>query len=119
MPTKDEVQALADNTTIEWTTTNGVYGRLVRGKGAYSSASIFLPAAGMGYLRHLNFNGSRDDRSGSDGYGWSSTSVSDSRDHDMNFDFAWSLSFDSDYFGRGSYDRLAGYPVRPVREVAE
>ena len=112
MPTREDVQELADNTTTEWTATNGVYGCLVRGKEDYSETTIFLPAAGIGFFHRLDYIGS-------DGYSWSSTPVSDSRNHDMNFGFAWSLSFDSDYFGRGLYGRGWGYPVRPIREVAD
>ena len=54
-----------------WTTTNGVNGYLVRGKGEYSSASIFLPCTGYGsgYYREV-FS--------SQGYYWSSVPASSS-----------------------------------------
>ena len=46
MPTDQELSALNENCDWTWTTTNGVSGYVVRGRGAYASASIFLPAAG-------------------------------------------------------------------------
>ena len=49
MPTRTEIDALINNCATTWTTRNGVYGRLVTGKGAYASKSIFLPAAGYGF----------------------------------------------------------------------
>ena len=58
MPTSDEIQALVNNCTTTWTTQNGVYGRLVTGKGAYANRSIFLPAAGSGYDSFLSSPGS-------------------------------------------------------------
>ena len=102
MPTSDELQALVDNCTTTWTTTNGVPGRLVTGKGAFANRSIFLPTAGLGYDSDLG-------RPGSLGYYWSST---------PNLDIsiqAWTLYFDSSYFGRSSINRDVGRSVRPVR----
>lgn len=58
MPTSDEIQALLENCTTTWITTNGVYGRLVTGKGAYANRSIFLPAAGYGDISNLYDPGS-------------------------------------------------------------
>ena len=46
MPTDAEFAALISNCYTTWTTRNGVYGRLVTGRGTYASRSIFLPAAG-------------------------------------------------------------------------
>ena len=106
MPTSDEIEALDNNCTTTWITTNGVYGRLVTGKGAYANRSIFLPAAGFGDYSHL-------DDPGSGGNYWSSTpySVSSSR--------AGSLLFNSGYFMRVSYYRYIGQSVRPVRGFAQ
>ena len=106
MPTDEEFSALINNCTTTWTTRNGVYGRLVTGKGAYADRSIFLPAAGDGYGSYLYDPGS---------YGnyWSSSPNSGS-----SYD-AWDLDFDSSYFYRGSYDRCDGQSVRPVRGFAE
>ena len=106
MPTSDEIQALVENCTTTWITTNGVYGRLVTGKGAYTNRSIFLPAAGGGGGSSLSYPGSR-------GFYWSSTPSSDYSN------FAWGLSFYSSYFDRYSSYRYYGRSVRPVRGFAE
>ncbi|MGN0833240.1 MAG: carboxypeptidase regulatory-like domain-containing protein [Kiritimatiellia bacterium] len=105
MPTDAEFSALISNCTTTWTNRNGVYGRLVTGKGAYASKSIFLPAAGFGYGSGLCLRGS---------YGcyWSSTSLSD------NSRFAGDLRFDSGDFYGYLQDRYFGQSVRPVRESA-
>jgi len=105
MPTDAEIQALISNCTTTWMTSNGVSGRLVTGKGAYASKSIFLPAAGDGINSAL-------DRAGSDGYYWSSTPNSD---YSLN---AWFLYFYSGNFYRYFNLRYNGQSVRPVREFA-
>ena len=106
MPTDSEFAALINNTTMTWTTSNGVYGRLVTGKGDYASASIFLPAAGRGYGTGLDYSGS---------YGsyWSTTPNS-------SFYYAWYLYLDSGDFSRynGSF-RSSGQSVRALRGFAE
>ena len=107
MPTDAEWDALIDNCDTTWTTRNGVKGRLVTGRGAYASKSIFLPAAGYGYGSGLNDLGSH-------GYYWSSTPCSDLSNR------AWFLHFGSGYFYR--YDnnfRCYGQSVRPLRGFAE
>ncbi|MCR5413214.1 MAG: DUF1566 domain-containing protein [Kiritimatiellae bacterium] len=106
MPTSDEIQALVDNCTTEWTTRNGVNGYLVTGKGDYSDRSIFLPAAGYGYGSYLS-------GPGSGGYYWSSAPDSDYSD------LAWYLYFYSSYFGRYNDSRYIGQSVRPVRGFAQ
>ena len=106
MPTSAEIDALINNCTTTWTTRNGVYGRLVTGKGAYASKSIFLPAAGNGRDFIL-------DDPGSDGSFWSSTPNSDGSD------YAWVLYFSSGDFSRGYYDRFFGPSVRPLRGFAK
>ena len=106
MPTDAEFAALIDNCTTTWTTRNGVYGRLVTGKGAFSTKSIFLPAAGYG-------NASALYSPGSGGLYWSSTPRSE------NSVFAWYLFFRSDFFSRFHYDRYCGFPVRPLRGFAK
>ena len=106
MPTDAEFAALIDNCTTTWTTRNGVYGRLVTGKGAFSTKSIFLPAAGYG-------NASTLYSSGSSGLYWSSTPRSE------NSVYAWYLFFGSDYFSRFHYYRYWGLPVRPLRGFAK
>jgi len=105
MPTASEIDALISNCDTQWTTRNGVYGRLVTGRGAYASKSIFLPAAGYG-------NGSYLDYTGSNGLYWSSTP-----DSDFSY-FAWHLDFGSGYIGRFHGDRYGGQSVRPIRGFA-
>ena len=102
MPTDAEWDSLESNCTTIWTKRNGVYGRLVSGKGDYVSRSIFLPASGFGFGSYIhNF--------GSQGYYWSSTSYSDSSDG------AWFFGIDSDRFTRLKNYRGLGKSVRPLR----
>ena len=103
MPTDAEISALINNCTTTWITTNGVFGRLVTGKGNYANRSIFLPAAGGGFDSSL-YN------PGSSGYYWSSTPRSDR---------TWFLYFRSSNFLRDGYYRYLGLSVRPVRGFAE
>lgn len=99
MPTLDEIKELLNNCTWNWTTLNGVNGRLVTGP---NGNSIFLPAAG-----------SRNDTSlyyaGSYGLYWSATPGS-------NSNYAYYLSFLSDYYNWGDNYRYYGRAVRPVSE---
>lgn len=104
MPTKSELQALCDNCTWTWTTTNGVKGYIVSGKGVYSGASIFLPAAGCGNWTSL-------DDAGSCGYYWSTVYRSG-----INYD-SWYLYFNSSYHHVLGIFRYLGHPVRPVSDV--
>ncbi len=107
MPTDAEFSALINNCDTEWTSRNGVSGRLVKGRGAYASKSIFLPAAGRGYDSSLGYLGS---------YGnyWSSTP-----DSDDSYG-AWGLYFYSGYFYKLDYSRrYYGQSVRPVRGFAD
>ena len=101
MPTKDELDALVRNCTCVWTNRNGVYGRLMTGRGAYSSKSIFLPAAGSGEGANLFYVGSF-------GCYWVSTPCSEDPY------CAWTLDFNSDNFFVSYYDRCYGQLVRPV-----
>ena len=105
MPTDAEFSALISNCDTSWTTRNGVYGRLVTGRGAYASRSIFLPAAGNGDESYLYDPGSY-------GYYWSSTPYSD------DSYIAWGLYFDSGNFCRDYLDRCYGRSVRPLRGFA-
>lgn len=98
-PRDYEWQELMDNTTVTWTTRNGVYGRKFT---ASNGKSIFLPAAG--------------DRDGSNLYGagecglyWSST-LDTGYPHD-----AWRFCFYS--YNQDLYvnSRGSGFPVRAVR----
>ena len=108
MPTDAEFSALISNCETMWTTRNGVYGRLVKGKGNYSSKSIFLPAAGRGrgvYLRSLGALGN----------------YRSSTPHSDDSYYAWDLDFYSSYFGWNDSDsnRDEGQSVRPVRGFAK
>lgn len=71
MPTSAELTGLLENCTFTLTTQNDVYGMLCTGKGAYSSNSIFLPAAGVcnsGSVNDIN----------TEGFYWASTTPNDS-----------------------------------------
>ena len=106
MPTSAEIDALVSNCTTTWIVTNGVYGRLVTGRGDYADRSIFLPAAGFGNDSGLYYTGSY-------GYSWSSTPDSDGSND------AWYLGFGSGYFRRYGNYRYVGRSVRPVRGFAD
>ena len=102
MPTKQEFDNLISKCDWTWGSMNGVNGYVIRGKGDYSSASIFLPCAGSG--ASLN-------DAGSYGYYWSS--VPDTDGHD-----AWRLYFNSSRHSTDSnyrYGRLFGQSVRPLQ----
>lgn len=103
MPTYAEFAALESNCTSTWTIRNGVYGRLVTGKGAYASKHIFLPITG--YVFEEDFY-----ESDSLGNYWSSTP-------DSGYSaYALILSFKSGYLSsKGFHYRFYGQPVRPVR----
>lgn len=105
MPTGAEFSELLNNCDTQWTTCNGVYGRLIKGRGVYASKSIFLPAAGYGYDSSLGYPSSGC-------YYWSSTPDSD------NSDRAWNLGSDSGNIRRLEYSRYLGQYVRPVRGSA-
>ena len=106
MPTDAEWLALIGNCDTEWTTRNGVYGRLVTGRGTFSTKSIFLPAAGYGNFSYLDYPGSYGDV-------WSSTPYSDRSGG------AWYLYFYSGDFYRDYRNRDYGQSVRPVRGFAQ
>ena len=102
LPTRQELEDLCKK--CDWTrvTMNGVNGYVVRGKSAYASANIFLPAAGLRHgtsLRHV----------GSHGNYWSSVPNSDS------YNYAWSLYFNLGYRLMDYNYRNGGQSVRPVQ----
>ena len=101
MPTKQELDDLISKCDWTWTTMNGVNVYVVKGKGTYVSASIFLPAAGTGDGTSLYGAGSFGDY-------WSSGP------HSVN-GYAWRLYFDSSDHGTFSNDRYYGQPVRPLQ----
>ena len=101
MPTKQEFDDLYSQCDWVWTSTNGIYGYIVRGKGDYASNSIFLPCAGFG-------DGTSLDNAGSNGCYWSSVPHSDSTN-------AWYLYFYSGaHYTSLSYRRY-GQSVRPLQ----
>ena len=103
MPTQEELADLNSNCDWTWTTQNGVNGYIVRGRGSYDSASIFLPVAGVSSL----------DNFGSDGYYWSSAPNSD-YSH-----LAYGLYlYSSDHF-MFNFSRSGGQSVRPVQGFTE
>ena len=101
MPTNQEFYDLNNKCDWTWTTMNGVYGYIVRGRGSYASNSIFLPCAGHGYGTLLRY-------AGSDGYYWLSVPNSDYND-------AWYLHFNSGYHSTYSRKRYNGFSVRPLQ----
>ncbi|MBQ6008302.1 MAG: hypothetical protein IJL17_07175 [Kiritimatiellae bacterium] len=108
MPTYQELNDLCYNKCDwTWTTQNGVNGYVVRGRGDYASASIFLPCAGYG-------DGTSLSNSGSYGRCWSSVPLSDSNG-------SWYLYFYSGDHGTYSnyYYRNYGLSVRPVQGFAQ
>ena len=58
LPLEAEFDALVSKCNTKWTTTNGVRGRLVTGKGSYANRGIFLPVAGRGLNSNLKYAGS-------------------------------------------------------------
>ena len=105
MPTDAEFSALTKNCDREWTSRNGVFGQLVKGRGTHVSKSIFIPAAGQG-------DGTDLTSAGSYGNYWSSTPDFD------NSNYAYYLRFYNGGFGRYlGYGRYNGRPVRPIRSV--
>ena len=106
MPTKEEFQELYNNTTVTWTTQNGVNGRRFT---ASNGNSLFLPAAGYRYYSSLSY-------AGSSGVYWSSSLTTEGPNN------AWTLYFGSDtqdiYDVYGS-NRDYGHSVRPVRSSGQ
>ena len=101
-PTIEEWEELMNNTTVSWTSQNGVSGRLFTGT---NGNNLFLPAAGDRTDSELYGDGR-------DGSYWSSS---------LRTDYpciAW--SFDFDPYGQGMHDyyyyRYEGYSVRAVRQ---
>ena len=102
MPTKAEFEELLNNTTVTWTTQNGVNGWLFTANDG-SGNSLFLPAAGNyweGELYNANDLGQY----------WSSS---------LNTDFAgnaWCILFTMEYCRMDEFGRYYGNTVRPVHE---
>ena len=103
MPTKEEFEELYNNTTVTWTTQNGVNGRLFT---ASNGNSLFLPAASFRYGNSLNYAGLY-------GYYWSSSLHTDDPFYAWHFDFS-----SGSYYMSGS-ERSSGQSVRPVRSARQ
>ncbi|MBO7616100.1 MAG: leucine-rich repeat protein [Bacteroidales bacterium] len=99
MPTEEEWEELLDNTTVTWTTQNGVNGRLFT---ATNGNSLFLPAAGYRGSSSLQYAGSH-------GNYWSSSLYT------VYPSYAWYFYFSSGDFGLYYTGRRAGQSVRAVR----
>lgn len=101
IPTRAEWKELENNTTVTWTTQNGVCGRKFT---ASNGNSLFLPAAGY-----------RDDSSlyldGACGRYWSSLCTGDR--------YAWYLNFNSGLCFMGYDDRDYGQSVRAVLHASK
>ena len=112
MPTDQELKDLCDKCDWIRATTNDVNGYVVRGRGDYASASIFLPCGGHG-------GGTSIDGAGFFGYYWSSVPYSYKCS-------AWYLlfnpgagDFSSGYRKMSNGSRYSGHSVRPVQGFAK
>ena len=103
-PSKAQWDELLANTTNQWTTRNGVKGRLFTSK--KNGLAVFFPAAGDRW-------GSELYSAGSYGYYWSRSLYTDYPGN------AWYLYFDSDYCGMYYSGRYRGLSVRPVRSALQ
>ena len=100
LPTKVEWKEIYQNTTVRWTSQNGVYGRLFT---ASNGNSLFLPAAGYRNNSGLSENGVAGDYLSSSLY----TSIPNR---------AWEFNFGENNYGVSSYGhRKLGLSVRAVR----
>ena len=100
-PTIEEWQELINNTTAQWTTRNGVNGRLFTSS---NGNSLFLPAAGYRWDSSLNFAGNR-------GFYWSSSLDTDDPSRARIFGFL------STFQGVNRGNRDDGLSVRAVRSA--
>jgi len=101
IPTKEEYQALVNATTNEWTTIDGVNGRLFTDK-TDNSKTLFFPAAG-------NYEDGDVWDVGSNGYYWSRSLYTNSVNN------AWGLHFSDGYvYPNGNNGRYQGCSVRGV-----
>ena len=110
MPTVQEFDDLVSKCDWIWKKMNGIEGYVARGKGDYSSSSIFLPAAGFGSKTELIC-------AESEGRYWSS--VPKLSDDGWT---AYGLVFDSSskpYTDSGCNWRFLGLQVRPVQGLAK
>ncbi len=102
MPSSSEIAELVSYCTSEWTTVNGVYGRVFTSK--TNGNSIFLPASGY-------INESTPTSSDAIGYYWTSSQ------HNERPGGAWTLYFSAkSIYGSNYYSwKKVGLSVRPVK----
>ena len=101
MPTERELSDLSSKCDWTWTDRDGVKGAVIKGKGAYASASIFFPFTGLGY---------------EGGDCWSSVPSYD-RSYHLGFGLTRHRRF---VHGAGNgHLRYRSFPVRPVQSVAK
>ena len=100
MPSKDQIIELVENCTWEWTTMNGVNGRLFTSN--FNGAQLFLPAAGYIWSNVLKDGGTK-------GYYWG-RSLNVGRP-----DYGSSIYLSESNVTEWGYGRAYGYPIRPVR----
>ena len=108
MPTDADFADLVSMCDTTWETCNGVWGLRVKGKGAYASKSVFLPAAGDGSDSYDGYD--ILGQLGSRGHYWSSTQL-------WFLDFSYSDDISNQSYN-DTYSEL-GFPVRPVRDSAQ
>jgi hypothetical protein len=112
IPTNQELKDLCNKCDWTYTTTNGVGGCIVSGRGTYASNSIFLPYAGVG-------GGTLLSNAGCEGFYWSSIPY-------LFYDYCgYALSL---YFGPGfqytiyassGRSRGSGQSIRPVQGASK
>ena len=103
IPTKEEWQELMDNTSSEWTTLNGVNGRMFT---ATNGNSLFLPASGRRHDSERYYAGEY-------GIYWSASLRED------NPSVAWRFIFHSDDQSMSNCRRCNGPATRPVRSTTK
>ena len=101
MPTTEQQCELYENCSSDWTTQNGVNGRLFTGP---NGNTLFFPAAGGRWDGSLYYVGSY-------GYYWSRTLYTCFSCSDL----AYNLDFTSGYVGCDGDNRIIGFTVRAVR----